>query len=178
MKRFRVLFFGIILLLSVLVLAGCNDSTTAQQVSAGGVVGNMAPDFTLTDMQGQQVSLSQLRGKVVLLNFWATWCPPCREEMPSMEQLHREFGSKGLVILAVNVEKNGRQVVEQFLQRTPYSFPILIDDKNVAQNTYGVFRFPESFLIDRNGVITEKIIGGRDWLSRSMVDRIKFMLNG
>ncbi len=178
MKQFKIILYGIVFLLTVLFLTGCDNSTSESQVSRGGLVGNVAPDFTLTNMQGEKVSLSQLRGKVVILNFWATWCPPCREEMPSMEQLYRDFKEKGLILLAINVEENGEQAVSKFLQRTPYSFPILLDKDGIAQNAYGVFRFPESFIIDRDGVVVEKIIGGRDWLSGQTFKLIDFLVNG
>jgi peroxiredoxin len=164
---------------ALLLLNACNSSTEeAQPVQPRGLVGQAAPDFTLRDIQGKEVKLSQFKGQVVVLNFWATWCPPCREEMPSMEKLYRDNREKGLVILAVNVDENGKKAVSDFLQRTPYSFPILLDDKNIAQQTYGVFRFPESFIIDRNGKVVEKIIGGRDWLSGATFKLIDFLLNG
>ncbi len=179
MNQFGIIKFGIICLMTVSFLSGCDNSTSEPQVSRQvGSVGNVAPDFTLTDMHGQKVSLSQFRGKVVVLNFWATWCPPCREEMPSMERLYRKYQDKGLVMLAVNVEENGKQAVENFLQKNPHSFPILLDSENVAQNGYGVFRFPESFIIDRNGVVVEKIIGARDWMSGSTYKLVSFLLNG
>ena len=178
MSQLKIIKIGIVFFFTVLLLTGCDNSTSEPQVSQGGLVGNPAPDFTLTDMHGQEVALSQFRGKVVILNFWATWCPPCREEMPSMERLYRDYESKGLVMLAVNVEENGKKMVGQFLQKTPYSFPILLDSDSIAQNAYGVFRFPESFIIDRNGVVVEKIIGGRDWLSGPTFKVISFLLNG
>ncbi|MDA3903764.1 MAG: TlpA disulfide reductase family protein [Desulfuromusa sp.] len=178
MNQFKKIICGIVFLLTVFLLASCDNSTSVQPVSPGGLVGKVAPDFTLTDMQGQQVSISQFRGKVVILNFWATWCPPCREEMPSMEKLYRDHQDQGLVMLAVNVEENGKGLVSKFLQKTPYSFPILLDSENTAQNAYGVFRLPESFIIDRNGIVVEKIIGGRDWLSGPTFKLINFLLNG
>ena len=178
MKQFNVLNLGIVFLLTVFLLMGCDNATQEQPVAKGGLVGQTAPDFTLTDMQGQKVTLSQFRGKVVVLNFWATWCPPCREEMPSMERLYRNLESQGLVLLAVNIEKNGKTAVSKFLQKTPYTFPILLDDESVVQNTYGVFRFPESFIIDRNGVVIDKVIGGRNWLSGPIFKVINFLLNG
>jgi peroxiredoxin len=178
MKQFRIFNFGIVFFLTVFLLVGCDNSTSEKSTTTAGLVGHAAPDFTLTDMQGQKVTLSQFRGKVVVLNFWATWCPPCREEMPSMERLHRDLESKGLVMLAVNVEENGKKAVSQFLQKTPYSFPILLDSESDAQNAYGVFRFPESYIIDRNGVVVEKIIGGRNWLSGPTFKVINFLLNG
>ena len=170
--------FVVLLLMLFVILAGCDNTEAGSKVPNGSLPEQVAADFTLSDMSGQQVSLSQFKGKVVLLNFWATWCPPCREEMPSMERLYNDFREKGLVILAVNVEENGHQVVSKFLQGNPYTFPILLDDKNVATQQYGVFRFPESFLIDRNGNVVEKIIGGRNWLSGPTFKKIKFLLEG
>ena len=170
----------IVVTMTVLLSAGCDNSNTQSQSlpSETGLVGKTAPSFTLKDVQGQIVSLEQFRGQVVVLNFWATWCPPCREEMPSMEKLYHDYRDKGLVLLAVNVEENGQQAVSQFLQRTPYSFPILFDDSGDVQRAYGVYRFPESFIIDRNGVVVEKIIGGRNWLTGSIFKLIDFLLNG
>ena len=95
-------------------------------------VGDLAPDFQLEDTKGNKVSLSDLRGKIVLVNFWATWCPPCIEEMPSMERLHEVIAGDDFVMLAINTEENGRSVVPAFLQKTPYTFPILYDDKGVV----------------------------------------------
>ena len=178
MGYFRRVNFGIVFLLTALLFTSCDNSTSQQPVFHGGLVGKQAPDFTLLDMQGRQVSLSQFRGKVVILNFWATWCPPCRKEMPSMERLYRDFKEKDMVMLAVNVDENGKQAVREFLRRMPYSFPILLDNENIAQNSYGVFRFPESFVIDRNGVVIEKIIGARNWLSGPTFKLINFLLNG
>ncbi len=166
-------------LLCLGLLAGCEDSSTNAQPSVvGDGVNHPAPDFSLTDMQGNEVTLSQFRGKVVLLNFWATWCPPCREEMPSMEQLHQRYKDQGLVLLAVNVEAEGYQAVSRFLPGKNYTFPILLDTAAEVQNSYKVFRFPETFVIDRNGTVVEKIIGGRDWLSPKTTTMLNFLLNG
>ena len=126
-------------------------------------VGQAAPDFTLSDLNGKAFALSALRGKVVIVNFWATWCPPCRAEMPSMELLHRELGDEGLVLLAVNIEKDGRQTVSKFLATSPHSFPVLLDDQEEIQKRYGVYKFPESFVIRKDGVIDDKVVGAIDW---------------
>ena len=116
-------------------------------------VGDVAPDFQLEDTEGNIVSLSGLRGKIVLVNLWATWCPPCREEMPSMERLNNAMAGEDFVMLAVNAEANGKEVVPEFLQKTPYNFPILYDDQGVVQSLYGVSKFPESFIIRKDGTI-------------------------
>lgn len=162
----------------LLFLAGCDEKKQTPAPPAGNYIGQPAPNFTLTDMQGQQVSLAQFRGQVVLLNFWATWCQPCRDEMPSMEGLYQQSRDQGLVLLAVNVEENGFAAVNSFLKRTPHSFPILLDPGADVQNLYQVFRFPETFLIDRNGIVVDKIIGGRDWMSTTLLAKINFLLNG
>ena len=170
------------------LFTGCEKSSqqsapTAQATSSGtaavgGEAGNQAPDFQLKDLQGKPVSLGELRGKVVLVNFWATWCPPCREEMPSMEALHRQFKDQGLVLLAINVEEDGVEAVTEFLKGKDYTFPILFDPEAEVQSSYQVYRFPETFVIDRNGTIIDRVIGGRNWLSDAMVKRLNFLLNG
>lgn len=146
----------------VFLLLGCEGSSTSRPSA---MIGEPAPDFTLMNMEGEQVSLSDFRGQVVLINFWATWCPPCREEKPTMEKLYERHKDDGLVVLAVNVEENGHQVVSQYLMTNSFSFPIVLDPKAVAQSQYGVFRYPESYVIGRDGIVVEKIIGGRDWMS-------------
>lgn len=153
-------------------------SERAQQPPRAVSVGNPAPDFVLTNMQGEKVRLSQLRGKVVIVNFWASWCPPCKLEMPSMETLHQSLEKDGLVLLAINVEKEGRRVVEAFLKETPYSFPILLDTEGVAQKRYGVYQYPESFIIDRNGVIVRKVIGAVNWTGGDLFNLLRFMVKG
>ncbi len=142
------------------------------------VVGDLAPDFQLEDTKGNKVTLSDLRGKVVMVNFWATWCPPCLEEMPSMERLNEVIAGDDFVMLAVNTEKNGRSVVPAFLEKTPYTFPILYDDKGVVQKRYGVFKFPESFIIQKDGTVAEKIIGPLDWSSLKTITYFKDLIKG
>lgn len=169
----------VLLLCSSFLLVSCGDQNSSQpQTTAGAEKGQLAPDFSLMDMQGQKVSLADFKGKVVILNFWATWCSPCREEMPSMEMLYRKYKDQGLVILAVNVEKDAAKIVKNFLQRTPYTFPILLDDKAEVQSLYKVFRFPETFVIDRSGNVVETVTGAIDWTGPQPVKLINFLLNG
>ncbi len=142
------------------------------------VIGEQAPDFTLRDLAGKTVTLSALEGKVVLVNFWATWCPPCRTEMPSMERLYRAFKGQDFEMLAINVEEDGAKVLPNFLSEHPHSFPVLLDEKAEVQSSYGVFRYPETFVVGKNGVVVDKVIGARDWSSPKMIEYIKFLVNG
>ena len=170
---------NIVLILVLLVLVGgavyiySNMPTTVSVVA-----GEVAPDFQLEDTKGNQVSLSDYRGKVVMLNFWATWCPPCKAEMPSMEKLNKVMAGDDFVMLAVNVENNGRVVVPKFLKQTPHDFTVLYDDSGVVQQQYGVYKFPESFVIRKDGTIDQKVIGQIDWASPKTIAYFKGLAKG
>jgi peroxiredoxin len=131
----------------------------------GGVVkiGDEAPNFLLKDLEGFQVSLDQFRGKVVLLNFWATWCGPCRIEMPAMEQLYKSFSRKDFEILAVSTDPQGTAVTRPFQQEMGFTFPVLHDADFSIGLRYGARTLPMSFLIDQHGIIRKRIFGARDW---------------
>jgi peroxiredoxin len=126
-------------------------------------LGEPAPNFQLRDMNGQLVTLSDLRGKVVLLNFWATWCGPCRVEMPAMEQLYRMFPRKDFEILAVSTDAQGVAVTRSFQQENRLTFPILHDADYRVGLTYGARSLPMTFMVDRQGVVRHQIFGARDW---------------
>jgi peroxiredoxin len=111
-----------------------------------------APDFTLTDANGQSVTLSDLRGQVVMINFWASWCGPCREEMPLLEQIHQRYEALGFTLLGINVEEDSTNG-QAFLQERPVSFPVLYDPKNNLSKLYDVIAMPSTVLIDRQGNI-------------------------
>jgi len=162
---------------STYYLSNLNSVPKSEPVKLVGA-GDVAPDFQLKDTEGRQVKLSDLRGKVVLLNLWATWCPPCKEEMPSMERLHTAMVGQDFIMLAVNVEENAQTVVPKFLEETPYSFSILYDDEGVVQDLYGVSKFPESFIINKDGTIAEKVVGPLDWASPKVINYFKTLAKG
>jgi peroxiredoxin len=116
-------------------------------------------DFTLADLHGTKWSLKSLRGKIVLVNFWATWCPPCRKEMPDMESLYRRFGPRGLVILAISDEESGK--VEKFLAERKFSYPVLLDPGRKVNELFAVEGIPKSFLYDREGKLIAQAIDRR-----------------
>jgi len=123
-----------------------------------------APDFSLPTLEGQTVTLSALRGRVVFLNFWATWCPPCREEMPSIERLHRELKDQGLVVLGVDVDESPK-LVAKFIEDFRLGFPVVLDAGSHVFSRYGVRGLPTTILIDRQGRVVGAAVGPRDWAS-------------
>lgn len=139
-------------------------------------VGDEAPNFMLRDLAGNIVSLSQLRGKVVLLNFWATWCGPCRIEMPAMEHLYRAFPRKEFEILAVSTDPQGAAVTRPFQQAMGFTFPILHDSEYRVGFTYGARTIPVTFVVDRQGIVRQKIFGAREWDSPEARDLIHTLM--
>ncbi len=136
-----------------------------------------APDFTLRDVQGNSVSLRDLRGRVVFLSFWATWCPPCRIEMPSMERLYQRLRDRGLVMLAVDRRETRKQVAT-FMKDFQLSFPALLDIDGTVSSLYRVSALPTTYLIDRRGKIIGKKVGPRDWDTRDIEEFFNSLLQG
>lgn len=128
-----------------------------------------APDFTLPDLQGKPHRLSDFRGRVVFLNLWATWCPPCRLEMPSMEALYRRLRHRDLVMLAVAEDAGGAAAVAPFVREVGLTFPVLLDPEATLSPRYGATGYPETFIIDRDGRVVNHTIGPQDWDSEEMV---------
>lgn len=122
-----------------------------------------APDFEVRTPDDRTIRLADLRGKAVFLNFWATWCEPCREEMPSMERLHRAYKERGLVVLAVSIDSQGASVVEPFVKKFGLTFLIGLDPRMVVRERYGVWALPSTFLIDRKGKRVLFANGPREW---------------
>jgi peroxiredoxin len=121
-----------------------------------------ADDFTLTMADGTSFRLGQHRGKTVLVNFWATWCPPCREEMPALERLHRRHKDRGLILVAISLDTDPK-VVPPYVKASGLTFPIALDPKAEVANKYGVRALPSSFVIDRQGTMTGLALGPRVW---------------
>ena len=138
-------------------------SPNQSQVQTGSVAkeGFTAPDFTLSLLDGGEITLSELQGKVVLVNFWTSWCPPCREEMPAIETVYRSYKDIGLVVIGVNLTaQDSQQAAATFAQEVGVTFPIALDVNNAVGNSYRVTALPTSFFIDRKGVIRSIIVGG------------------
>jgi len=172
--------YGIILFTTIFFLAGC--------VAGRSVIspGEPAPDFKLKDLRGNEVSLSDYQGKIVLINFWASWCLPCTSEMPALQRLYSRLKDEGFVILAVGVDDD-KESLSSFATQYGLSFPIVIDETGEVKKTYGVRGVPESFYVDRSGRILMipdlndnrpvfKIVGPRDWDSPTSEGRNRVLL--
>jgi len=147
-----------------LLSAAPADTGLTQSPAIATVVplGSEVPDFTLTNQNGEHVSLASLRGKVVLVNFWASWCPECRPEMPLFERLHRDFAGRGLAVVGVNA-REGAAVVRQYARELNLTFPLLLDAAGEVREAYGVIGLPTTFLIARDGHAVALAVGPRDW---------------
>ncbi|MBD3669728.1 MAG: TlpA family protein disulfide reductase [Gammaproteobacteria bacterium] len=131
----------------------------------------MAPEFTTMSESGKSHSLSDYRGKLVILNFWASWCPPCRYEMPSMERLWQQVQGKPVVILAVNVGEDADTIFE-FTGHYPVSFPLLLDQDGSIIDSYPVRGLPTTFIISPEGRVTHRIIGSREWDEAQLIGQL------
>lgn len=152
--------FLILAALAVFLFSACNSGRPPK-------IGETAPDFTVTDSQ-RTVTLSQLRGKPVVLNFWASWCAPCVEEMPSLVQLKKQIGDKA-TILAVSVDQDAN-AYDQFVRDHDVQLLTVRDPKQTSSTLYGTFKYPETWVIDKDGVIRRKFIGATNWTSPEIVD--------
>jgi peroxiredoxin len=141
--------------------------------------GSRAPAFQARDISTDStVTLDHYRGKVVVLNIWATYCPPCRIEMPSMERLHRRFAGTDLRVVAVSVDAGDEQLVDDYIKEHGYTFDVLHDPSTEIQRIYQTTGIPESFVIDRDGVIVKKEIGARHWDAPAIETLIQRLLDG
>lgn len=139
--------------------------------------GKMAADFKLPGLDGQTISLSSLRGKVVFLNVWATWCPPCREEMPSIEALYEKFkDDKDFVVLAVSQDSDGRAPVASYVEKHGLKFDVLLDPENRVGEAYDVSGIPETFIIDQHGRIVAHHVGPYDWSNPEIRDALQELI--
>ena len=139
--------------------------------------GSPAPNFTLKSLDGENVSLSQFKGKVVLLNFWATWCSPCKEEIPELNRLYEKMKDRNFVILAVSEDNKPPEKIKDFTREYNMKFTVLYDGSRTAAGLYRLSGVPETFLIDKNGKLIYKFIGPKNWTGKEMMDIFEKLLN-
>jgi peroxiredoxin len=163
--------YGMSILAAVLLMTGLAFTSSAHDPSKHGFKlvtfsrPSATPVFSLMDLSGKQVSLEQYRGKYVLLNFWATWCPPCLEEMPSMDALYTQFRDRGFEVVAISSDKEGAGIVQGFVDKLGVEFMILLDPDGSVSASYGAKNLPVSFLLNRQGKVVAAAQGSRDWAS-------------
>jgi len=138
--------------------------------------GDRAPEFRLQTLNGQHLRLSDFRGKVVMVHFWATWCPPCVEELPTLSKLYQNLAGKDFEMLAVSVDEGGAEAVTPFMHRNGLNVPVLLDPDRSISAQYGTFKFPETYILDREGIVRYKVIGPRDWRDPAALDLIKSII--
>jgi peroxiredoxin len=153
----------------VLFIAACGEAPVA-------TVGKPAPDFDTVDLKGNTWSLSKLKGQVVFVNFWATWCPPCREEMPSMQRLYNKLPKDKFKMIAL-FNKDKPALAKDFVTKLGITIPILDDQQNIIGQRYSLTGLPETFIVDKQGVIREKFIGPAEWDSPEYVDMLTKYIN-
>lgn len=149
-------------LLVLLALSGCYSSSRPSRV------GSPAPQFTIQD-QERTVSLNQFKGQVLVLNFWATWCPPCIEEMPSLVQMQQRMKAKGVTVLAVSIDVDDN-AYHEFLKQHGVNLLTVRDPDQKTPSLYGTYRWPETYVIDRSGVVRRKFIGAVDWTEPDVLE--------
>lgn len=165
---------GLVVLALMIIVTSAFAMGERLKVSGGGAaVGNPAIDFTLADIFGTDKTLSDYKGKVVFLNFWATWCGPCRKEMPHMQSLYESMFGEDFEMLAVSIDHKTKAEVSQFISQKGYTFPILVDPKSKVATQYGVSGIPATFIIDKKGIIVDRVVGYRNWGAHEVVTKLK-----
>jgi peroxiredoxin len=168
LDRILQIAMGVLVILLILAIYTPLHETLVQ-------VGDSAPDFSIKTDDGRTLTRASFGGKVLILNFWATWCPPCREELPSLDALQRTLGPQGLVVLGVSVDKD-EKLYRAFLARNHIAITTARDPEQKINHEYGTVQFPESYIIDRNGKVLQKIISSTNWMDERMIKSVQSML--
>jgi peroxiredoxin len=173
-KKHIIFLFSLILLV-ILVVAGFIAMTRNVQNKII-VSGDRAPEFRLQDRNGRFFSLSDFQGKVVMVHFWATWCPPCVEEMPFIAKLYPELSGNDFEMLAISVDEGGESAVSTFMRQNNLQVPVLLNPDQSVAHLYGTYKYPETYIVDRYGIVRYKIIGPRNWLAPETVQMLKSLI--
>jgi len=158
----KIAFLVVLVVLIVLFIAGL-FVMDRPMVNKAITSGDRAPEFILKTLDGGSVNLADLKGKVVMVHFWATWCPPCVEELPTLDRLNRSLTGKDFLMLAVNEDEGGAGAVASFMRQNRLNLPVLLDPGSDVARLYGTYKLPETYIVDRQGVVRYKAIGPRDW---------------
>ena len=179
MKRGRGLLYFVIAIMILLGHYGLIEGGEDDLFSKKGIQrikNKKAPNFSLKGLNGERVELKSFKGKVVFLNFWATWCGPCKEEMPSMEALYQQFQERDFFFLTISVDDEGREKVKEFIDRHHYTFPVLLDPKCETLDLYDVKRIPTTIIIDKKGMMIGKATGPMNWKKPEVISFLNLLL--
>jgi thiol-disulfide isomerase/thioredoxin len=174
----KLILFMILMTLTILPACKKSEKGSGKEAPAPvskAVEGAAAPDFTVKDLEGKDVKLSALKGSVVLVNFWATWCPPCREEIPSMIKLNKAMAGKSFRLLAISLDEGGKDAVQKFFKGNN-DLPTCLDSDGKISQLYGTTGVPETFIVDKQGIIQKKIVGGMDWSAPDVISYLDELL--
>ncbi len=173
----RSLSLVLVLLVNFVLTAEGQRDDLFSKMRVNPVKGNKkAPNFSLKDLNGRKIEIKQYKGKIIFLNFWATWCGPCKEEMPGLEVLHKQFTGENFVLLTVSVDYEGLKPVQGFVNKNQYTFPVLLDPNGETLDLFDVKGIPTTFIIDRNGMVIGRAIGPRDWKSPEGLSLINLLI--
>jgi peroxiredoxin len=180
MVRKEVFFYSLLIVLISFTLAFSSERGREELFLKIGIQptkgDTKAPNFCLEDLKGKKLELRNFKGKVVFLNFWATWCGPCKEEMPSIEALYQQFKEKDFVFLTISVDYEGKKPVKEFIEKQRYTFPVLLDPKCETLDLYKVKGIPTTILIDKNRKMIGKATGPRNWKSPEAISLLNLLL--
>lgn len=171
----RIVVYCLLLTVVLLMMTGCSKQESAPAIAE--VSENKpAPEITVNSLKNMPLKLSGMKGKVVLLNFWATWCPPCRDEIPSMMKLNSAMAGKPFELVAVSIDEGGVPEIEAFFKTSGYSLPTYTDPGGAAQKVYGITGVPETFIINKNGILVKKVIGPLAWDSPETISFLEGLM--
>ncbi len=179
MLSIRAIFFflSIVILLPIPISAEIKNEGLLSKAGIQSIKsGTKAPNFSLEDLNGRRTELRHYRGKVIFLNFWATWCGPCKEEMPSIEALSSQFKGQDFALLTISVDYAGEKPVKEFIEKHRYTFPVLIDSRCLTLDLFRVKGIPTTFLIDKKGMLIGKAVGPRDWNHPEVKSLLKILV--
>jgi peroxiredoxin len=175
-KKILFLIAPLILLILLAYPAYSEERDLFSKLKIQSIVDKKAPDFCLEGLNGEKVQLKALKGRIIFLNFWATWCGPCKKEMPSMEVLYQQFKERNFVFLTISLDFGGQEPVRKFIENHRYQFPVLLDSSGKTLDLFEINKIPTTLIIDKNGKMIGRIIGPRNWSSPEFFSLIEQML--
>ena len=174
----KAVFYTIFVILIIIAFQEVTggESNLFSKIGIQPIKNKKAPNFCLKDLNGKEVEMKHFKGKVVFLNFWATWCGPCKEEMPSMEALCQQFKEKDFTFLTISVDYGGGKAVKEFLDKHRYTFLVLLDPKGESLDLYDVKGIPTTIIIDKKGAMIGKAIGPKNWNKIEVISFLNLLL--